>query len=1189
MKKYLIAIVFAVIGRWLVAQTVLPPSGQSTYVINSGQSITVTDGQSITFGPGVHIKSGASFTATIVEATTANDPYAAVSLSDENYVFTRNFQKAMSSFTTSGTKEGDVYESITYFDGLGRGMQQVNIKGAPDKEDLVTHMEYDDYGRMAKEWLPYHEPSGTLGTYRGNKASATRTYYKANYADDFTGLSNSTANAYSEKEFEPSPLDRVLKQAAPGKDWKLGNGHEIEFDYKVNAANEVRLFTVNLTTSNGIYVPSLANNGYYPAGELYKTITYDENHSSGTNHSVEEFVDKRGRTVLKRTHNNGDHDTYYVYDDHGNLSYVIPPKVTTGTVSTTELNELCYQYRYDHRNRLAEKKLPGKDWEYIVYNKLNQPIMTQDANLRANNQWLFTKYDAFGRVVYTGRDDNTSATRVAAQNAANNASHTYESRRSTSLNLAGTPMYYTNNAYLNSFNKVFTINYYDSYVDTDGLTVPSTVLGQATTTDVKGLSTVSKVRVLDTDDWITTITGYDTKGRAIYTASKNDYLSTTDIVETELDFAGKVIRTKSTHTKTGNAAIVTEDTFTYDHAGRLLVQNQTINGQNEEKLVSNSYDNIGQLVTKEVGGGLQTVDYGYNVRGWLKNINNTASLGNDLFAFAINYNTEDHNATKLYNGNISETEWRTASTDNGLKWYRYGYDALNRIESATANSSNYNLVNVDYDKNGNITALNRRGHTNNGATSFGTMDNLVYGYHSGGNRLRNVADSANDNYGFKDTNGSGTEYQYDDNGNMTSDTNRGISNIEYNHLNLPTRVTISNSQHNGSIDYVYDALGTKLKKLVSDGTETEYCGAYVYEGNTLQFFPQPEGYVTPDGSGSYDYVYNCLDHLKNVRLSYTDADGNGSIEHANEIVKESNYYPFGLAHKGYNNIVSSLGNSVAKRYMFGGKEYQEELGLGWYDITVRNYDPTLGRWMNLDPLSEDMRRHSPYTFAFNSPIYYMDYDGMAPNGPGDPPGWWGKIKSVARGVVHGFIDHDPNKPLGDQSYTLDTFRTHTNTERVKSDDDYYEGGRTAGKVIFEAVDYITSGGSAPARKGIKEGVEKIIKEGGEELAEQASKKVNWKGFSKGKLKDHFEKHGDEFGDITQTEYLKQAKEFAKETGETIQEKTVGNLVVKYDSSTKKVLVGNSKNREIRTFYKADGRSETPFEDAIKLAEELSKK
>ncbi|MEP3383934.1 MAG: RHS repeat-associated core domain-containing protein, partial [Flavobacteriaceae bacterium] len=290
---------------------------------------------------------------------------------------------------------------------------------------------------------------------------------------------------------------------------------------------------------------------------------------------------------------------------------------------------------------------------------------------------------------------------------------------------------------------------------------------------------------------------------------------------------------------------------------------------------------------------------------------------------------------------------------------------------------------ITYDKNGNIETLKREGWTsaspslaNN--TGFGTMDDLVYDYDSG-NKLTNVADNnASDSYGFVDVNGSGTEYTYDANGNMTRDDNKGITSITYNHLNLPQQVSFGGN----NIQYVYAADGTKLKKTVSTtGTETLYAGGYLYEGNTLQFFPHPEGYVSVE-NGSYKYVYEFKDHLSNTRLSYTDADDNGNIAQ-NEIIKESNYFPFGLAHRGYNGGISPLGNSVAKKYMFGGKEYQDELDLGWYDVSARNYDPALGRWMNLDPLTEQMRRHSPYNYAFDNPVFFIDPDGMKPCPNGD--------------------------------------------------------------------------------------------------------------------------------------------------------------------------------------------------------------
>ena len=92
------------------------------------------------------------------------------------------------------------------------------------------------------------------------------------------------------------------------------------------------------------------------------------------------------------------------------------------------------------------------------------------------------------------------------------------------------------------------------------------------------------------------------------------------------------------------------------------------------------------------------------------------------------------------------------------------------------------------------------------------------------------------------------------------------------------------------------------------------------------------------------------------------------------IVEESNYYPFGGSHKGYNNVV----NGVHHPYGFGGKEEQDELGLQWLDFGARNYDKWLGRWMNIDPLAEKGHEYSPYNYAFNNPLMFVDPDGLYP-------------------------------------------------------------------------------------------------------------------------------------------------------------------------------------------------------------------
>ena len=92
--------------------------------------------------------------------------------------------------------------------------------------------------------------------------------------------------------------------------------------------------------------------------------------------------------------------------------------------------------------------------------------------------------------------------------------------------------------------------------------------------------------------------------------------------------------------------------------------------------------------------------------------------------------------------------------------------------------------------------------------------------------------------------------------------------------------------------------------------------------------------------------------------------------------KRVNYYPFGLKHKGYNDIITST--NTALDFKYNGKEFEKDLGYNVYDYQARHYDPAIGRWLQSDPLAEEMRRHSTYNYAFNNPLRFIDPDGMKP-------------------------------------------------------------------------------------------------------------------------------------------------------------------------------------------------------------------
>jgi len=88
-----------------------------------------------------------------------------------------------------------------------------------------------------------------------------------------------------------------------------------------------------------------------------------------------------------------------------------------------------------------------------------------------------------------------------------------------------------------------------------------------------------------------------------------------------------------------------------------------------------------------------------------------------------------------------------------------------------------------------------------------------------------------------------------------------------------------------------------------------------------------------------------------------------------QVIEENNYYPFGLKHAGYN----GLSGNPSYQYKYNGKELQQETGM--YDYGARFYMPDIGRWGVVDPLAEKMRRHSPYDYAFNNPMRFIDPDG----------------------------------------------------------------------------------------------------------------------------------------------------------------------------------------------------------------------
>ncbi|MDQ0638329.1 RHS repeat-associated protein [Pedobacter sp. W3I1] len=903
--KYFYAAAFLLLfcSRSSAQKVVSVYNGESE--ISAPLSVTLTDGFHTT-GPVRIFTTGLSYVNCV--------PFVSAASSDQNYISTKIFKSAgIDPGNLSGRTSCEVNETIQYFDGLGRPLQTVQVQGSPGFRDIVQPVAYDAFGREAIKYQPYAAQTGITGSFRDAAIGAQFDFFHLPQA---AGV-KATDYAFAETQFEASPLNRVQQQGAPGEAWQISGGHTLKSEYGTNVENEVKLWTVNVA-GNG------AGASFYPQGKLFKTTIRDENWVPGglKAGTTDEFKDFDGRVVLKRiweTDTKGLY-TYYVYDDLGNLCYVLPPAVNENGQATLNgfdetqpvFDQLIYGYHYDGRKRLVEKKIPGKGWEFMVYNKLDQVTHTQDANQRLASQWSWIKYDALGRVVLTGMENGQGIGRAGMQNYNDGVAAQWEER--TTANPEG----YTRNTHPSAGeenpNIVFhTINYYDDY-DFPGNSFGQPTGSQAPAARTKSLLTGSKVKNLGSGTMLLTVNYYDLEGRVVQGKSDH-HMNGTDIVDNTYNFSGELTASTRTHTASGVTTSIA-NRFEYDHMGRKIATFETINNQGEVALNHLEYNEIGQLNKKNLHNDTQATTFAYNERGWMKN-----SIS-DQFSMELKYNDS---TLPQFNGNISGQDY----TNGASNAFSYTYDKLNRLTNAVAGNNLGEAI--AYDVMGNISSLTRDG--------FGT--NSYTGYD--GNRLTAISGFIN------------SSYAYDANGNLTNDSQKNIS-LSYNFLNLPQ--TVSGSQN---LNYTYSAAGEKLKKQ-NGGTTTDYVDGIQYTNGSIDFIQTEEG-IARNSSGSYSYEYNLSDHLGNVRATFYKNPNTGQLE----VLQRDDYYAFGLR---------KVATGGTNKYLYNGKELQEELGQ--YDYGARFYDPVIGRWNVVDPLAEVSRRFSPYNYGFNNSIRFVDPDGMLP-------------------------------------------------------------------------------------------------------------------------------------------------------------------------------------------------------------------
>ena len=338
-----------------------------------------------------------------------------------------------------------------------------------------------------------------------------------------------------------------------------------------------------------------------------------------------------------------------------------------------------------------------------------------------------------------------------------------------------------------------------------------------------------------------------------------------------------------------------------------------------------------------------------------------------LFSETLYYNESFGGNTPRYDGNISAMAWKADAKNRA---FRYAYDKFGRLSSAVYLEEGVANQHYDesftYDKMGNVQSITRYGLQDN--SQYGLIDNVSLYYI--GNQVVHADDAVTDgpNYAgafhFRDSNGTqwDTEYEYDKNGRLTRDRNKGILQIQYNLLNLPSKTTFSDG---GYINYQYSASG--MKQMVSGSAPGQgyksqfYLGNYVY-GNGVKQLLVDGGYVTFSGT-TPQYHFYVKDHLGNNRMV---VNASGTVEQVNH------YYAFG-------GLMGENTGSDLQDFKYNGKELDRLHGLDWYDYNARHMDAVRGVFTTMDPLAEKYYNISPYAYCANNPINAYDPDGRTIN------------------------------------------------------------------------------------------------------------------------------------------------------------------------------------------------------------------
>jgi RHS repeat-associated protein len=918
-------------------------------------------------------------------------------------------------------------QSVQYFNGLGYPTVSLATAGT-NGETACALTTYDGMGREARKYVPV--PGNGLGCMTESRVrSSGYGFYQDN-------------SAFTQNHYDA--LDRVTAVDIAGDKWRQAGAQDIT-QYLANTADDAVLhFEAPEDGSYSLVNPENTSYRYYPAGSLSKVVSYDADEKS-----VTVFTDLSGHKILERT---AAGDTYYVYNDLGQLRFVLTPAYNEKSRSKAMF---AYEYRYDNRGRTEWKKLPDTGHIKYWYDDADRVMAMQDAMMRNESKYRFFVYDNFGRVAIQGlcsqytHHDNVLAKATYGKGSSGFMGTGY----AVSSDVAG--------AFTNPELEI--VNYYDNY-DFIGRNLtgamPTVTVNDGQKQYAVGFLT-GQVVYATNGEALGSVNVYDQKGQAVRSVRKGlkGYL---EDVSTAYTFTGDVESTSAEVDVKYGSRFTAETAYSYDYGKKTSMTLAVSHGQSALPYETEyTYDAVGRLIVKKrhlnpSGTNKSFCSYAYDVHGWLTCINSGDFQEQLYYADGLDGG--------CYNGNISTVKWKT-DNNNFYQGYNLKYDNNNRLTDAVFGGGDNLTSNKDYfdeyaeyDCNGNITHLRRRGLVDNMHGGFGLVDNLNMTYN--GNMLTSVCDNASRMAyaGATDFDGvCGQEYPltYNDAGSLVSDAGRKIARIDYDLRNNPVRIQFTN----GNVTkYVYSAAGEKLRVIYqtavpnitvaigcmrelafyeiqhTDSTDYLLGGSLTLKNGRIDKYLFDEGYCQAEkyayntSKDNFTFCYYDRDHLGNIR-KVREADGSKG----GYVIQTMDYYPFGaqFCHSGTDNNVQP--------YRYNGKEYDRMHGLNTYDYGARQYNPITARWDRIDPLAEKNYPFTPYSYCAGDPVNNIDPDGKD------------DYKLNAAGQFEFW--RKSNAKTTDRIYTLDGKSNitinKTTTKQLMADRNDYDGHYAVGGVELQ--------------------------------------------------------------------------------------------------------------------------------------------